>query len=142
MSEFITSNLPTKNNTTILGADINTSIGTRPTNPHLYLPGKQEDERDTDPIIDLLGPFGNSHKSKPEHCDRILNIMREHNLRAASTFFDNNKKYNTWLAPPKPESKKRRAYQIDHIFIPKNQLCHTTNVKRRFNGAHSDHAAL
>ena len=68
--------------------------------------------------------------------------MREHQLRAAATFFDNNNKYNTWLAPPHPSTAKRQAYQLDHILIPKSQLCQTTNVKRRFDGATSDHAAL
>mmetsp|Transcript_18353 Transcript_18353/g.26078 ORF Transcript_18353/g.26078 Transcript_18353/m.26078 type:complete len:120 (-) Transcript_18353:72-431(-) len=68
--------------------------------------------------------------------------MREHQLRAEATFFDNNNKYNTWLAPPHPSTGKRQAYQLDHIFIRKYQLCHTKNIKRRFNGATSDHAAL
>jgi hypothetical protein len=27
--------------------------------------------------------------------------MRSPNLRAASTYFDNNRKHNTWLSPPK-----------------------------------------
>ena len=68
--------------------------------------------------------------------------MREFQLRAASTFYDNNRKYNTWLGLPNAATKKRQAYQIDHIFIPKYQLNKTSNVKRKFNGAHSDHAAL
>mmetsp|Transcript_1493 Transcript_1493/g.2313 ORF Transcript_1493/g.2313 Transcript_1493/m.2313 type:complete len:881 (+) Transcript_1493:452-3094(+) len=68
--------------------------------------------------------------------------MREHQLRAAATFFDNNNKYNTWLAPPHPSTGKRQAYQLDHFLIPKYQLCQTTNVKRKFDGATSDHAAL
>jgi hypothetical protein len=68
--------------------------------------------------------------------------MREHQIRAASTFFDNNNKYNTWLGIPNAISKKRCPYQLDHIFIPKHQLCLTTNVKRKFDGAHSDHAAM
>ena len=72
----------------------------------------------------------------------ILNLMREFQLRAASTFYDNNRKYNTWLGLPDPKTRKRQPYQLDHIFIPKQQLCHTKNVKRKFNGAHSDHAAL
>jgi hypothetical protein len=72
---------------------------------------------------------------------RILNIMRSHNLRAASTFFENNRKYNIWLSLPSTPSMKRNAYQLDHIHIPKNQLCHTQNVKRRFDGAPRDHAS-
>jgi len=68
--------------------------------------------------------------------------MRDYQLRAASSFFDSNNKYNTWLAPPRSQTEKRKAYQLDEIFIPKNKLCHTTNVKRKFDGATSDHAAL
>jgi hypothetical protein len=62
--------------------------------------------------------------------------MREHDLRAASTFFDCNKKFNTWKNP-----KNQCPYQIDHFLIPKHQLCHTTNVKRKLNSIDSDHAA-
>jgi hypothetical protein len=68
--------------------------------------------------------------------------MREYQLRAASTFFNNNNKYNTWLAPPQSSTEKRKAYQLDQIFIPKSQLCQTTNVNRKFDGTTSDHAAL
>jgi hypothetical protein len=68
--------------------------------------------------------------------------MREFNLRAASTFCDNNWKYNTWIGLPNLTTRKRQAYQIDHIFIPKDQLYNTMNVKRRFDGTYSDHAVL
>ncbi len=101
---------------------------------------KHESHHDIDPILRLLGPHGNPHKSKTG--EGTLNLMREHNLRAASTFFDNNRKYNTWLGLPNPLTGKRKAYQLDHIFIPCQQLGQTTNVKRKFNGATSDHAAL
>jgi hypothetical protein len=63
--------------------------------------------------------------------------MREHDLRAASTFFDCNNKFSTWMNP-----KNQCPYQIDHFFIPKHQLCHTTNVKRKLDSVDSDHAAL
>ena len=42
---------------------------------------------------------------------------------------------------PQRNNEKGRAYQLDHIFIPKHQLCQTMNVKRKFDRAHSDHAA-
>lgn len=51
--------------------------------------------------------------------------MREFQLRVASTFYDNNRKYNTWLGLPNAITKRRQAYEIDHIFIPKNQLSKT-----------------
>ena len=68
--------------------------------------------------------------------------MREYQLWATSSFFENNNKYNTWLVLPQLQTEKRKAYQLDQIFIPKNQLCQTTNVKRKFDGATSNHAAL
>jgi hypothetical protein len=110
-SAWILSNLPTcKKLTAVIGADIKMSISIRPANPQGCLFGKQEDEWDIDPIIDLIGPYDNSHKSKPELCNRILNMMRELNLRAAITFFDKNWKYNTWLAPPpKTQIKKKTS---------------------------------
>ena len=80
------------------------------------------------------------HKSKTG--EGILNLMWEHQLQAATSFFDNNNKYNTWLGLPQPTTKKRIVYQLDHIFIPKNQLCYTTDTKRKLDGAISDHAAM
>lgn len=38
--------------------------------------------------------------------------------------------------------KEETSISTRHIFITKQQLCHTKNVKRKFNGAHSDHTAL
>ena len=140
MSTYISNILSQKNTTHIKGADTNSSIGTCASLPEANLSDKQESHLDIDPAFSLLGPFGNPHRSKSG--ENLLNIMREHQLRAAATFFDNNNKYNTWLAPPHPSTGKRHAYQLDHIFIPKYQLCHTKNIKRRFNGATSDHAAL
>jgi hypothetical protein len=97
-------------------------------------------DHDVDPIYKLLGPHGNPHKSKTGN--GILNLMHEHNLRAVATFYDNNRKYNTWLGLPNPATGKRKAYQIDHIFIPHQQLGQTSDVKRKFNGVNSDHAAM
>jgi len=138
LSAFLSSILSQRNTTHIIGADTNSSIGTNAT---LREPQcKQDSHYDVDPAISLLGPFGNPHRSKTG--ERLLDLMREFQLRAATSFFDNNNKYNTWLAPPHPSSGKRRAYQLDQIFIQKHQLRHTTNAKRRFDGVNSDHAAL
>ncbi len=52
-------------------------------------------------------------------------------------FFDSNKKYNTWRNP-----QGRCPHQIDHFLIPKSQLCHTVNVKRKLDSVNSDHAVL
>ncbi len=135
---FLSNILLQRNTTHIIGADTNSSIGT---NASLQESQDKQDSRfDIDPALSLLGPFGNPYRSKTG--ENLLNLMREFQLRAAATFFDNNNKYNTWLAPPHPTTRKRRAYQLDQILIPKHQLRYTTNVKRRFDGATSDHAAL
>ena len=138
LSTFLSNILSQRNTTHIIGADTNSSIGTNVT---LREPQYKQDSRyDIDPAISLLGPFGNHHRFKTG--ERLLDLMREFQLRAATSFFDNNNKYNTWLAPPHPSSGKRRAYQLDQIFIQKHQLRHTTNAKRKFDGVASDHAAL
>jgi hypothetical protein len=141
LSSFLSNILVGKNTTHIIGADTNSSFGTRESLcESASYPDKHESHLDIDPILQLLGPCGNPRRSKTG--EEVLNLMREHQLRAASTFFDNNRKYNTWLGIPNAITKKRYAYQLDHIFIPKHLLCHTTNIKRKFDGAHSHHAAL
>ena len=138
LSTFLSNILSQRNTTHIIGADTNSSIGTNTSLQQSQ--DKLASRFDIDPATTLLGPFGNPHRSKTG--ENLLNIMREFQLRATATFFDNNNKYNTWLAPPHPVTGKRRAYQLDQIFIPKHQLRYTTNVKRRFDGVTSDHAAL
>jgi hypothetical protein len=141
LSAFLSTVLQKANTTHILGANTNSSIGTRNSLVTTdSLPSKHERNFDINPALNLLGPFGNPTISKAG--EAVLNLMQEHKLRAASTFFDNNQKYNMCLGLPNAIMKKRQAYQLDHIFIPKLQLCHTTNVKRGFDGAPSDHAAL
>ncbi len=130
LSSFLSTVLPQKNTTHIIGADTNSSIGTRKSLEAAdSLPNKHESNLEFDPALDLLGPFGNPKNSKSG--EAVLNLMHEHELRATSTFYDNNRKYNTWLGLPNAVTKKRQAYQLDHM-----------NVKHRFDGEPSDHAAL
>jgi hypothetical protein len=92
-SEFL-NKIPTNNTTVIIGADLNASIGTRIT--EVPQTSDQEDNNfnpQEDNIMELLGPHGNPHRN--ENGERILNLMREHDLRAASTFFYCNNKHNT-----------------------------------------------
>jgi hypothetical protein len=58
-------------------------------NPQRYKE-EEEFELQEDTVLELLGPHGNPHRN--ENGERIINLMREHNLRAASTFFVSNKK--------------------------------------------------
>ena len=94
VTDFLSNILAQRNTTHIIGADINASIGTRTSLENDNPQEKIESHLDTDPAQQLLGPFGNPKKSKSG--DKILNLMREFQLRAASTFYDNNRKYNTW----------------------------------------------
>ncbi len=100
-SEFL-SKTPAKNSTIIVGADINASIGTRSTNAPQERRESNEEEKEfefqDDTILELIGPHGNPHRN--ENGERILNLMREQNLRAASTFFDSNKKIQYLEKPP------------------------------------------
>ncbi len=139
-SLFYSSAAPNKNASTIIGADINASIGNRnsgevhlnPSPDGIEKDGRYEEEIDS--IHNLLGPHGNPYRNA---CgERVLNLMRELDLRAPSTFFDSHGKFNTWRCP------KRRPFQIDHFLTPRTQLCRTLNVQRKFDGVDSDHAAL
>ncbi len=134
LSEFL-SKIPIKNTTIIVGADINASNGTRSTDEPQ---GREEDEEfefQRDTIPELLRPHGNPHGNI--NGERILNLMREHDLGAASTVFESNKKHNTWRNP-----QNKRPHQINHFLIPKSQLCHTIDLKRKLDSIDSDHAAL
>jgi hypothetical protein len=134
-SEFL-SKIPLKNTTTIIGADINASIGTRNTiDPSNREEDDDEFESQDDTISQLLSPHGNPHRN--ENRERILNLLKEHDLRAASTFFGCNNKCNTWRNP-----RDKCPYQIDRLLIPRNQLCHTINVKRKLDSIDRDHAVL
>jgi len=126
LSTFLSNILSQRNTTHIIGADTNSSIGTNATLRETHC--KEDSRYDVDPAISLLGPFGNPHRSKTG--ERILDLMREFQLRAVTSFFDNNNKYNTWLAPPHHSNGKRRAYQLDQIFIQKHQLTHNKCQKK------------
>jgi hypothetical protein len=83
-SEFL-SKVPANNTTVIIGADLNASIGTRISEDPVPSKEKDDDsELQGDTIKELLGPHGNPHRN--ENGEKILNLMREHDLRAASTF--------------------------------------------------------
>jgi len=76
VSTFLSNILSQKNTTHIIGADTNSSIETRISSSKYDIPSKDED--DDDPIVNLLGPFGNPRKSKT--AEAILNHMREFQL--------------------------------------------------------------
>lgn len=117
LSTYLSNILSQKNTTHIIGADTNSSIGTCTSLTGNSPPSdKQESHLDVDPALSLLGPFGNPHRSKSG--ENLLNVLREHQLRAAATFFDNNNKYNTWLAPPPSDHRKKTS-------IPTGSHLHT-----------------
>jgi hypothetical protein len=133
-----------KNSSIIIGADINAAISTKKIitqpNPEELCHDKIYDDPLHDPIDDLLGNFRNPRRNQSG--ERILNLLREHNLQATSTFFDKNNKYNTWICPSNATTNKRTAHLLDHFFTPRNQLHSIIGVKRKFNGPTSDHAAI
>lgn len=82
ISNFLSSILSQNNTARIIGADTNSSIGVK--SPYCNsdtMLNKHECYHDLDPILKLLGPHGNPHKSKMG--DSILNLMHDHSLRAA-----------------------------------------------------------
>ena len=122
-----------KDNVLIMGANLSASIGmraneTRETNDPF------EDE---DPSASLLGPHGNSRRST--RCKLIIGVINHLQLRAASTFFirKENQGHNTWTHPTTKEH-----YQLDHFLIKWWHLQQITNIRRKSNGAPSDHAAI
>lgn len=102
--------------------------------PQSHKEGSEEEEefefRD-DTVLELIGPHGNPHRN--ESGEQILNLMREHDLRGASMFFEIK-------CLEKPQDT--RPQQINHFLIPKSQLCHTVNVTRKLDSVNSDHAVL
>jgi hypothetical protein len=117
ISGFLSTLLRKKNTIHIIGADLNASIGTSTSiQRNETRQDKTENPYKEDPITNLLGPNGNQHKSKTG--EAVLNLMREFNLRAASTYFDNHRKYNTWLGLPNATTKKKKS-------IPNRSYSHT-----------------
>ena len=76
LSTFLSNILSQKNTTHIIGADTNSSIGTRISTSNFD--SSPNDEDDEDPISNLLGPFGNPRKSKS--VEAILNHIPEFQL--------------------------------------------------------------
>ena len=113
-------------NILILGADLNASIGTHPPNT------SSSDE--CDPSVCLLGLHGNPQRNA--RGDLIIGVINQHQLRAASTFFESHK-HDTWIHPATKEK-----YQLDHFLIKRNHLQFVTNVKCKSDGIPSDHSAL
>lgn len=114
---------PQKNTTTInIGAEINAAICTRACLPETTSEDEDSKKRYNlrmqDTVKDLIGTFGNKKVNK--NGDKIHSLMREHGLRAAATFFDNNKKHSTWVCPLNAVTRKIIAHQIDHFLFQDN----------------------
>ena len=118
-----------KKSTIIIGADINTATGAR---TKTNVDDEMEEE---DMIQNLIGPFGNKCRNK--NGNLFCDVMRELDLHSAHSFFDCNDKHDTWI-----HLGTKHRYQPDHFLILSKQLNRTSNVKRKFDGAPSDHAAL
>jgi len=124
------------NNIVIMGADINASIGSRTSN---------NNERDNNPNIEetialspqdlLIGPCANPRINHKGHL--YIDLLSQLDLRAASTYFQNESGYDTWINPATQEK-----YQLDHFLIPRKHFKLVKNVKKTFYGTTSDHLAI
>ena len=82
-------NVP-KTNIMIIGSDLNASIGNR----HSNLNEPDPEEKTIE--LSLLGPHRNPTRNKKG--EEILNMLKQIQYRAISTFFD-SKHHNTWMHP-------------------------------------------
>ena len=126
------------NNIIVMGADINASIGSRTSN---------NDERDNNPNNNieettalspqdlLIGPCANPRTNHKGHL--YIDLLSQLDLRAASTYFQNDSGYDTWINPATQEK-----YQLDHFLIPRKHFKLVKNVKKIFHGTTSDHLAI
>ena len=111
-------------NITIMGADINASIGSRNSqNDEHDNNNNVEESSETSPQHLLIGPCTNP---KTNHKGQFyINLLSQLDLRAASTFFHNTSGYDTWINPATKEK-----HQLDHFLIPRQQFKVVKNVKK------------
>ena len=113
LMNFVNNVLP--KNEIIFGTDINAAIC-------IYGIYECEGENNNvNTINDLIGPHGN-----PRHNESgmiIRKVLWELDYRVASTFFDNNNKYDTWIHPA-----MKAGYQPDNFLILHNQLRNVINI--------------
>ena len=130
-------NIP-DNNIIIMGADINASIGSKKSSDNESDNSQNNNIQEsfsTSPQQLLIGPCANP---KINHKGQLyINLLSQLDLRAASTYFQNNSGYDTWINPATKEK-----YQLDHFLIPRNQFKLVKNVKKIFHGTTSDHLAI
>jgi len=112
----------------IIRSDLNASIGNR----HSNLNEPDPEEKTIE--MSLLGPHGNPSRNKKG--EQLLNMLKQIQYRAISTFFD-SKHHNTWMHPA-----TKQCYQLDHFLMPKNQLRYVKNAKRKCDSIPSDHEAI
>ena len=118
----MTNRIP-KTNAIIVGADINASIGTRQ---------KSDDESES---TNILGPCGNPRKN--ERGEMILNLLRQTDLRAVTTYFNSTNGHDTWTHPATKEK-----HQLDHFLVSRLHCRNVIDARKKYIGAPSDHLAL
>jgi hypothetical protein len=99
-SQFYSSSVQAKNASVIIGADIIAFIGNRNSdNEHLDPRSAIDTDEEIDSTLNLLGSHGNPYRNS---CgERVLNMMRELDLRAPSPLFDSHGKFNARQCPKK-----------------------------------------
>ena len=130
-------NIP-NNNIIIMGADINASIGSRTSNNNAKDNNPNSNIEETfasSPQDLLIGPCGNPKTNHKGHL--YIDLLSQLDLRVASTFFQNDSGYDTWINPATQEK-----FQLDHFLIPRKHFKLVKNSKKIFYGATSDHLAI
>jgi hypothetical protein len=80
------------------------------------------------PSRDLLRNCGNTPRNT--NGERVLKLLSEQNLQAASTFFDNNNKYSTWIYPTNAIKKMNLTPTRPLLHAKEPTTQHHTNQKK------------
>jgi len=109
-----------KTNTVIIGTDINVSISIRDSK-------KEEENEETN----ILEPCRNPKKN--ERGEMILNLLRQTDMRATATYFDNANGHEMWTHPAMKEK-----FQLDHFMVSRAHCKYIADIKKKYIGAPSD----
>mmetsp|Transcript_17839 Transcript_17839/g.25395 ORF Transcript_17839/g.25395 Transcript_17839/m.25395 type:complete len:496 (+) Transcript_17839:690-2177(+) len=120
-----------------MGADINASIGSRALDNNETNNNNAEfkETLNISPQHLLIGPCANPKTNNKGNL--YINLLSQLDLRAASTYFQNDNGYDTWINPATQEK-----YQLDHFLIPRKQFKLVKNVRKIYYGTTSNHLAI
>ena len=67
----------------------------------------------------------------------ILNLLRQTDLRAVTTYFNSTNGHDTWTHPATKEK-----HQLDHFLVSRLHCRNVIDAQKKYIGAPSDHLAL